>query len=355
MKPFISKRMTSIETYMYGLKSRAHLHHCHGNAAFPVDLTRLNSVRKRYCRQVQPVTIIPFFVKAVALSVRANPSANRILFQRFPFRRRIVRFNVVDVNVPITRIIDGERLTFIGTIRGADKLTIGEIQDELTHLKRDPPEQLPILQKMAKLQNAPPFAVSIYHWFIARSPRFYLQNAGTCGVIPLDAMPGALFFPIGPTTAMFGLGGIGDQVVARDGVPVVRRMLQVSLTLDNYVASGSEGLELSLSFQKLLETCSFAMGELQDDKPANSTHSITKLLTQEIAARARLTPDQIQANAHFSVDLGLSSLDLLSMLAFAEKTFSIHFPDHVLAELTTLNKVVEAVRVRQQQQMVDEK
>lgn len=263
MKPFSSQPLTSLETYMYGLKSRAHLHHCHGHAMFPVDLTELASMRKRYCRQIRPVTLIPFFVKAVALAVRANSAASRILFQRLPFRRRMVQFDVVDVNIPITRTVHGEQVTFIGTVRNADKLTIAGIQDELLQIQRDPPDESPYLQKLAKLKKAPPLAASLYHWLMARSPGFYLKNAGTCGVIPLEGMPGSHFFPIGPTTAMFGIAGIGDQVVAHDGVPVVRRMLQVSLSLDNYVVSGPEGLELSQTLKELLESCSFVKTELE--------------------------------------------------------------------------------------------
>jgi pyruvate/2-oxoglutarate dehydrogenase complex dihydrolipoamide acyltransferase (E2) component len=282
MKPYTSNPLTSVETYMYGLKSRANLHHCLGNGLFPVDATELCTVRKQYSRQVRPVTLTPFFVKAVALTIRANPCANRILFQRFPFRRRIANFDVIDVNVPVTRMIHGLQTTFIGTIRGADKLTLAEIQDELTRLQRDPPEKLPILQKMAKLKNASPIAVSLYHWLIGRSPAFYLKNAGTCGVVLLDAMPGGNFFPIGPTTAMFGIGGIGDQVVARNGVPVVQRTLQVSLSLDNYVVSGPQGLELSLYFQQLLESCDFVKTELhqttglRDFAASNSVQAISQ-------------------------------------------------------------------------------
>ena len=88
MKPFTSDPLTSIETYMYGLKWRAHNLHCLGNAMFPVDLTELTALRKQYSKQVRPVTMTPLFIKAVALSIRANPSANRVLFQRFPFGRR---------------------------------------------------------------------------------------------------------------------------------------------------------------------------------------------------------------------------------------------------------------------------
>ncbi len=83
----------------------------------------------------------------------------------------------------------------------------------------------------------------------------------------------------------------------------------------------------------------------------NANDDITGKLTQEIASRARLEPEQIEPDAHFIRDLGLSSLDMLSVLAFVEKSFSTRLPDEVLAELTTLNKVAEAVRVHQRREV----
>ena len=87
----------------------------------------------------------------------------------------------------------------------------------------------------------------------------------------MDAIAGGHFFPIGPTTTMFGIGGIGDQVVAENGLPVVKRMLQVSLALDNFVVSGPEGLELCVTLQKLLESAAFVRDEIATaDKEAGA-------------------------------------------------------------------------------------
>ncbi len=83
----------------------------------------------------------------------------------------------------------------------------------------------------------------------------------------------------------------------------------------------------------------------------NANDDITGKLTQEIASRARLEPEQIEPDAHFIRDLGLSSLDMLSVLAFVEKSFSTRFSDEVLADLTTLNKVAEAVRGHQRREV----
>ncbi len=82
----------------------------------------------------------------------------------------------------------------------------------------------------------------------------------------------------------------------------------------------------------------------------NYTDDMIEKLRKEIATRARLELDQVKPDAHFVLDMGMSSLDLLSVLAFAEKSFATRFPDEVLADLTTLNKVNAAVREYQKQQ-----
>ena len=46
-QPFQLDKMTSIETYMYGLKKRAQEHHCIVHGTFPVDLTAIAALRKR--------------------------------------------------------------------------------------------------------------------------------------------------------------------------------------------------------------------------------------------------------------------------------------------------------------------
>lgn len=77
----------------------------------------------------------------------------------------------------------------------------------------------------------------------------------------------------------------------------------------------------------------------------NLDDHIIERLTREAAVLARLELHEVDPDAHFVRDLGLSSFDLLSLLAFAEKTFATRFPDEQLSELTTLNRVKEAVRI----------
>jgi len=78
-----------------------------------------------------------------------------------------------------------------------------------------------------------------------------------------------------------------------------------------------------------------------------STNDIIERLTKEIAERARVELKDVKSDAHFVRDLGMSSLDLLNVLAYAEKSFSARFPDELIGELTSLDKVIDAVHAHQ--------
>lgn len=84
-----------------------------------------------------------------------------------------------------------------------------------------------------------------------------------------------------------------------------------------------------------------------------SNDDIAALLTREIALRAHMEPEEIKPDAHFVLELGLSSLDMLNVLAFTEKSFSVRFPDETLGDLTTLNKVIKAIARHQQHQAAE--
>lgn len=66
-------------------------------------------------------------------------------------------------------------------------------------------------------------------------------------------------------------------------------------------------------------------------------------LVQRVASLARLEPSRIAPDAHFVTELGLSSLDLLSVLAFAEELSGARFPDELLGSLTTLGRIDDAI------------
>ena len=268
-KPAFSERpLRGQEAFVYGFKQRAKTHHCLGYGTFSVDVSQLEVLRKTYSQRVTPITNLPIYVKAVGLTLARNPEANAILFKRM-WGYRIARFEEVDVNVPITRQIDGQEFTFIGTIRRAAEKSIQQIQAELSKLQRDPPESLPAVQRIHWFERKPLWLARLIHAWMARDPHFYIRNVGTCGLTIGGGEGHENFFPIAPTSVVFGLGGVRNEPVVRDGQLAIGRVLHCSLMIDNYVIPGLLGGRLLHDFKQLLETGAVFGDELAAVQPTS--------------------------------------------------------------------------------------
>jgi pyruvate/2-oxoglutarate dehydrogenase complex dihydrolipoamide acyltransferase (E2) component len=247
--------------YVHGLKQRAQRHHCVGYGVFRVNVEEMDRLRREYSRRVAPITSLPIFIKATALAVGQVPQANSILFKHW-FGHRVVRFRDVDVNVPITRSVDGEPVTFLIIVRRADQKTLTEIQNQLQHAIRSPPEQVAEIARITRASRLPRLGWRLYHWLMTRSPSFYVKNGGTCALTVMNESWGDQFFPIGPTTCVFSVGGPrADAVVEGDQI-VARRLVNVCLGVDNYVMSGPQAAAVARAFQTLLQDPSFIRAEM---------------------------------------------------------------------------------------------
>jgi pyruvate/2-oxoglutarate dehydrogenase complex dihydrolipoamide acyltransferase (E2) component len=250
--------------FVYGFKERAKNHHCLGYATFAVELEGLEPLRKRYSRQVRPITYLPIYVKAVARTVERTPEANAILFRKL-FGLRVVQFERVDVNLPITRTVDGKPLTFVATVRDAPSKTLAAIQEELTEQQRCPPEKSFAIQRIRRFSRMPLWLARLMHWRMKWSPTFYIRNVGTCGLTLIDGDWYEHMLPIAPTSVVFGLGGARREPVVRGDALAVGWVLRCSLMADNYVISGPTGVRLIKDFKEILESGTVVREELGPD------------------------------------------------------------------------------------------
>lgn len=247
--------------YIYCLKARAKRHHCLGYGTFSVDIDSVERYRKEYSRRVRPITYVPIYVKATALAIQRNPEANTILFKRL-FGLRTVQFENIDVNLPVTRLMVGRPVTFIGTVRDAAAKSLADIQEELIRYQKGSPNDSFAMRRFQSLARMPLWKLRLIHWGMTRSTRFLIRNVGTCGVTFVEGDSGEHMFPIAPMSAVFGIGGACSEPVVRGDVIGVARVLKCTLMVDNYVISGLTGAKLAKDFKDLLESGSFVTGEL---------------------------------------------------------------------------------------------
>ena len=250
------------QAVVYCLKDRAKQNHCLGYGTFSVDLESLERHRKQYSRIIGPITTVPLYVKATALAIQRNPEANSILFKKI-FGLRIVQFEKVDVNLPITRTIGDRPVTFIGTIRDAAAKSISAIQQELLQYQKSSPEQSFAMRRFQRLSRMPLWQLKLMQWRMTRSPVFLIRNVGTCGLTFLEGDTAEHMFPIAPMSAVFGMGSARREPVVRGDSVEVGRVLKCTLMVDNYVVSGLTGARLAKDFKELLESGSFISEEIQ--------------------------------------------------------------------------------------------
>ena len=262
-----SRTIRGQEAYLYSFKSRAQRHHCLGYGTASIDVERTVQLHKRYCRAVRMITYTPIWVKATALALARNPEANAVLFRK-PFGYRIVEFERVDVNLPITREIHGRPVTFIGTVRDAARKSLAEIQNEISEYQRCAPEKSFAIRRIQQFGRMPLWMAKLVHWRMTWSPEFYVQNVGTCGLTFLEGDWFEHFFPIAPTSVVFGIGAVRREPVVQGDEIVIGRRLKCSLMVDNYVISGLTAVALARDFKCLLETGSILAEELGEDPPA---------------------------------------------------------------------------------------
>jgi len=249
------------EAFVYGLKERAKRQHCLAYATFSIELDRIEALRKQYSRSVTPITNVALFVKAMGLAVERNREVNAILFRGL-FGPRIVQFQEVDVNLPVTRLIGSRLLTFVGTIRDAPGKSLATIQRELTQYQRCRPEDSRSIRRVLWFDGKPLWLARLVHFWMGRSPNFYIRNVGTCG-LTLGAGHHEHSFPIAPTSAVFGLGGAAREPVVRGNEIAIARVQRCSLMIDNYVVPGLVAERLIHDFKALMESGSFVESELQ--------------------------------------------------------------------------------------------
>ena len=184
-----------------------------------VDMTELRRCREQLKANGVKVSYTDFIVKFVAKALREFPqlncsvSENRIIYKRY-----------VNMGVAVSL----ENGLVVPNIPDADKKSLTEISDELKELAAKAREgKLPL----ERLQGG----------------TFTVTNLGMYGI--------ESFSPIinQPEVAILGVNTIEEKPVVRGGEPVIRPMLNLSLTADHRVVDGAYAAQFLQRVKALME------------------------------------------------------------------------------------------------------
>lgn len=243
--PFPRTRNLVIDACRYGWRK----HVIHGLVEIDVTEPR-RALREREARTGEALSFTGFLVACVARSIAEDP----ILHAYRDWRRRLVVFDDVDVDVIIERSVGGVTMGSGHILRGAQSKSVEAIHADLRAAQerevtgRDHPVWLGYLYLPGFVRNG--------LWrILGRFPRFVKRNAGTVSVTAVGMFAGGAGWGIGlgaHTTAVT-VGGIAEKPVAVDGRVEIREVLDLTLSFDHDIVDGAPAARFAKRLQERIE------------------------------------------------------------------------------------------------------
>lgn len=189
-----------------------------------IDMTNVLSLRKKYQEKFvkaheTKLGILSFFIKASCHALELYPEANSF-----------IDGNEVEYHYfyNIGFAVSTERGLVVPVIRNADKLSLDEIEVELSKLAAKARDKKITVDEMT-------------------GGTFSITNGGVFG--SLLSTP----IPTPPQSAILGMHTIQDRPVAENGKVVIRPMMYVALTYDHRIMDGREAVGFLKSIKESVE------------------------------------------------------------------------------------------------------
>lgn len=169
---------------------------------------------------------------------------------------KVITYKDVDVSVIIERELDGVKYPMNYIIRNCNKLSLEDINDELTKAKSTPLGEIMYDKKITLFASLPAFIRRMILSYISKSPRLSRQYFGTTGVTSTHTVIKGQFWgmPSSPATIAMTVGSIYRKVVKEKGQFVEREFICLTFSADHELNDGADGIRLFNYFKDLLES-----------------------------------------------------------------------------------------------------
>lgn len=234
-----------IDACRYGWRK----HTIHGLIEVDISEPR-RRIRARAERTGESLSFTGFVVRCVAASVAEDP----ILHAYRDWRRRLIVFDDVDVDVIIERSVSGAAMGTRHIVRAANEMSVEEVHADLRSAqrrevrRRDHPGWMVYLYLPGFVRNA--------LWRVAsRLPKFVKREAGTVSVTSVGMFGGGAGWGIGLGSHTLGvaIGGIDEKPVVVDGSIEIREVLSLTLSFDHDIVDGAPAARFAKRLKEKIE------------------------------------------------------------------------------------------------------
>ena len=213
-----------------------------------IDMTRATEYIHALRAKGHRVTFTHLIVRAAALALAGNPALNVMLAGNRWFYPATVRIGVSVATdsflVPVLVIAEPDRKSVIALAR--------EMEERKGTLLAESAELLSRLRRWGWLI---PFSFARRSLLKLMTRNFESRQtvSGTIQVTSLRGCDTAIPLTFG-STAVLGVGRVGDRVLAVNGQPTVRSTLNLTCTSDHRVWNGAAGEKFLVELKRILES-----------------------------------------------------------------------------------------------------
>ena len=177
-------------------------------------------------------------------------------------KKKIYRFDDVDISIMVEKIIDGQKIPLPVIIRKTNEKTVEEITHEIRDAQSEAVNEdvLLGLKKEEKFKriftSLPKFIRKFTYWRFGRNPLLLKDFGGTISLTSVG-MFGDLSgwpIPIGVQPLMFALGAITKKpCVIKDKIEI-REILHTTILFDHDIIDGAPATRFLAKLEKLIES-----------------------------------------------------------------------------------------------------
>ena len=204
-------------------------------------------------RSEPPLSFTAFVVASVARAAAAHPEVHAYR----NWRGQVVSHRHVDVNTIVEIETAQGPFPLAHVIRDADVRDVVELTAELRRVKTDPAgRDRGRLTRAAVVATRIPGVLPLLYGVMGRSVRAR-QRVGTVAVTAVGMFAGGGGFGIAPPTLMslqVLVGGITDRPRVVNGEVHVRKVLDLSVTIDHIVVDGGPAARFGAELRRLIES-----------------------------------------------------------------------------------------------------
>ncbi|MBL8923023.1 MAG: 2-oxo acid dehydrogenase subunit E2 [Myxococcaceae bacterium] len=229
-------------------------------AMLELDASRALAAISRRQAAGEQVSLFAFVIHCIATALAEHPALNAVMHGR-----SVVRFDDVDISVPVEVETDGERVPREVVVRRAQDASPLQVYQQLTQARGAQRTQGTLgredsfNRRLGRLARWVPRPLRL--WLLRRfiSDAFRVKRlAGTTLVTSVGkfaAMPGHAFtFTTGPRAAMFVVGGAVERPWVHEGQLVVRQVLSLSVMVNHDLVDGAPMARFATRLQALVES-----------------------------------------------------------------------------------------------------